>query len=100
MTNLIGTIGFVVLTNWTTSHVENAVCHTPNCKDEHFITYYQNGVMFTNIVLNMEWRGAKKELLLEEGSPINVNRVLKVPSKPSVSPKTNNVPPLLTKPKK
>jgi hypothetical protein len=98
MTNLIGTIGFVVLTNWTTSHVEKAVCHTPNCKVEHFDTHYQTGTVVTNTVLNMNWRGVQRELLLESSEPIHVTRVGKTAAK--LSPLTNNVPSLLTKPRK
>jgi hypothetical protein len=67
-------------------NVEVASCHTPNCRDTHYDTHYQMGTIVTNIVLNMEWKGVQRELLLESGNQVYVTRVGKVISK---------IPPLL-----
>lgn len=94
MTNIIGTIGIVLSTNWATIQSDKPVCHDPKCKEVHYETLLQVGTVTTNIVLNMTWKNQSKEFVLETMEPGYITRIGKVP----VS--VTNVPLLITKPKK
>lgn len=110
MTNLIGSIGLVVVTNWTTVYVDKPQCHAVACKKVHKETHYQLGTVVTNTVINMDWMGQKRELVLESSQPYSVTRVgtVDVGFPPGVILQTNSShkmttdsPPLLiSKPKK
>lgn len=89
MTNLIGSIGLVVVTNWTTVYVDKPQCHAVACKKVHKETHYQLGTVVTNTVLNMDWMGQKRELVLESSHPDHITRV------GTVEVKNDIVPPLL-----
>ena len=71
MTNLLATITFVVLTNWTTTSIESPVIPTPP-HDLSFITaeyhakgYHQTGIVLSNTVAAIDWKGNKIPVVLE-----------------------------------
>jgi hypothetical protein len=71
MTNLLATITFVVLTNWTTTSIESPV-RPPQPLGQNFVTaeyhatgYHQTGIVLRNTVATIEWKGKKVPVVLE-----------------------------------
>lgn len=75
MTNLIGSISLAVVTNWVTVAVDHPQCHAKACREDHYDTHYQIGTIVTNTVLNMEWKGEPKQIVLESTAPVTTTRV-------------------------
>lgn len=95
MTNLLGSIALVVVTNWVTVTVDNPDCHALVCTNSHYETHYQSGTIVTNAVLNMMWKDQKREFVLESSQPGYISRVGKVTVAHTKMP-----PLLIAKPKK
>ncbi len=67
MTNLVATLIFVAVTNWTTVSRTVPVCDQVGCLVIHYNTLHQVGSIGTNLVARIEWKEKRFDMLLEQG---------------------------------
>jgi len=81
MTNLLATITFVVLTNWTTTSIESPVrpAQPPGINSmtlEYYATgYHETGVILSNTIATLQWKEKRIPVVLESVQLGTITRV-------------------------
>ena len=76
MTNILATISFVVVTNWSPSFYIDIEPYAPYQKEVKYIEY-QIGQAVTNTMATIVWHGKTNELLLESSYSWKNNSLLR-----------------------